>query len=341
MIPRDIAERRAGLISELFPERWPRLWCPPLTHYRRDGTLDPERCAAHLAFLTRWAKGLLVPGSTGDAWDLDPEETRVVLDLALVQAHRLGAHVLVGALNPDAGQAARFIRDTMARLADLPHGRSAFGFAVCPPRGAELTQADLAEALSELLSLGVPLALYQLPQVTENEMSPELVEDLAARFPNFILFKDSSGEDRVAAAGLDLGGAYLVRGAEGEYAGHLKTGGGRYDGLLLSTANSFGEQLSSIIELSAAGREAEARRLSDRLSSLVRELFRAAEAVPAGNVFTNSAKAADHFFAHGPRGLDAPPPRLHAGIDLPLAVLEATRDSLLRHELMPQRGYLE
>ena len=114
-----------------------------------------------------------------------------------------------------------------------------------------------------------------------------------------------------------------------------------YDGLLLSTANSFGAQLWSIVELSGAGRGAEAARLSERLSSLVAAVFKLVEAVPAGNVFTNAGKAVDHFFAYGPKGLEAPAPRLHAGIDLPVDVLESTRDVLLRHELMPAHGYLE
>ena len=185
------------------------------------------------------------------------------------------------------------------------------------------------------------MALYQLPQITENEMSPELVADLSWRFPNFILFKDTSGRDRVATAGLDLGGVFLVRGAEGDYASHLKTSLGTYDGLLLSTANSFGAQLWSIIELSRTGRGSEAAQISARLTSLVTAVFKLVEAVPAGNAFTNAGKAVDHFFAYGPRGLDAPAPRLHAGISLPAGVLESTRDALLRHELMPSHGYLE
>ena len=40
------------------------------------------------------------------------------------------------------------------------------------------------------------------------------VAALAGEFPNFILFKDTSGADRVAQSGLDLGGVFMVRGAE-------------------------------------------------------------------------------------------------------------------------------
>jgi hypothetical protein len=215
------------------------------------------------------------------------------------------------------------------------------GFAVCAPRGSDLTQDQIGAALVDLLSLGEPLALYQLPQITQNEMSPGLVAALAARFPGFVWFKDTSGRDAVTDAGVDVGGVFLVRGAEGDYARALKTEGGAYDGLLLSTANSFGGELAAIVELSAAGRHAEAHRLSDRLASLVAEVFGIVAGVTAGNAFANAGKAVDHFYAHGPDALGAPAPRLHAGSLLPPDVLEATRDALARHDLLPRQGYLD
>jgi len=353
---------RRDLQRRLFPAGVPRLWCPPLAHYDQDGGIDHVRSAAHLAFIARWSRGWLVPGSTGDGWELTPAEAQEVVDLALAEAPRLGAKVLVGALRPDAAEAARVVRDTSARVgADWRAcflngdggsagsdtgdrlGVALCGFAACPPRGADLTQEELGKALGELLSLGAPLALYQLPQVTENEMSPGLVASLARRFPNFVLFKDTSGADRVAAAqaaGLDLEGVFLVRGAEGEYAAHLRPNGGEYDGLLLSTANSFGAQLYAIIELSLAGRRVQAEQLSSRLSALVLELFAIVGSLSDGNPFANAAKAADHFFAHGPRALTAPPPRLHAGSVLPREVLAATGEALGRYDLLPVRGYL-
>ena len=343
--PSTVAVRRAALRARLFPSGIPRLWCPPLTHYTADGAVDRERQTAHLRFIGRWAGAVLVPGSTGDGWELTNDETREVTDLALAGAHELGLKVLAGALDPDATRAAARIAETRARLTECQAG-ALCGFAVCPPRGRDLSQDQIGGALADLLSTGEPLALYQLPQVTENEMSPALVADLARRFPEFLWFKDTSGGDAVATAAVDpdgmhdLGGVFLVRGAEGDYARALKTEGGAYDGLLLSTANSFGRELAAIIEWSAAGRHAEAHRLSDRLASLVREVFALVAELPDGNAFANAGKAVDHFYAHGPGALEAPAPRLHAGSALPRDVLAATRDALVRHDLLPQRGYL-
>jgi dihydrodipicolinate synthase/N-acetylneuraminate lyase len=289
--------------------------------------------------MAQWVKGLLVPGTTGDAWELAPEERHEVVGIVLEEARRLDFRVLLGALQPDVSEARRIIQAGMEMLSKA--SGCVCGFAVCPPRGAHITAAEMEQALSGILGLGAPMALYQLPQVTHNEMSPALVAGLAGRFANFILFKDTSGTDRVAAAGLDLGGVFLVRGMEGAYARWLKAGGGPYDGLLLSTANSFAPQLHDIRELLLAQRPLEAQALSDRLARAVEELFKLVETVAGGNRFANAGKAADHFFAHGPRALAAEPPRLHSGGRLPVEVLRTTAEALDRYGFLPKRGYLE
>jgi dihydrodipicolinate synthase/N-acetylneuraminate lyase len=331
---------RARLLEQLFPAGIPRLWCPPLTHYTPDGDIDQERMTRHLAFLTKWAKGLLVPGSTGDGWELTEQESGRVIDLSVRAAEPLGVHVLIAALHPRAERAKAMVRRHNVTRAAVGRGPIC-GFAVCPPRGVHLSQEEMRDSLASLLELGPPLALYQLPQVTENEMGPELVAGLAQRFAHLILFKDTSGSDAVARSGLDLGGVFLVRGMEGEYAYWLKANSGPYDGLLLASANSFGRELSDIIQLSDAGRPAEAERLAQRLSSLISVMFRLVADLSYGNAFANAAKAVDHLFAYGPNALAAPAPRVHAGPHLSRELLTATREALRRHELLPSRGYLD
>ena len=65
------SEKRQALIQALLPAGIPRLWCPLLTHYRSDGGIDFERMSAHFRHILPWVKGFLIPGSTGDAWELD------------------------------------------------------------------------------------------------------------------------------------------------------------------------------------------------------------------------------------------------------------------------------
>lgn len=323
---------RADWHARLFPRGIPSLWCPLLTHYRDDGSLDRARIGAHLRHLAPHVKGFLIPGSTGDGWEMADSEVRELLGLAQEQTAQLGLHLLIGVLKTEAAEAKRLIQE--------PRREGFTGFTVCPPKGNDLAQATLRDALAGILELGLPTALYQLPQVTQNEMTPETVAELAARFPNFILFKDTSGADRVANSGQDLDGVFLVRGAEGGYASWLKSGGGPYDGFLLSTANCFGRELHQVIELLRTGQRDEAQRLSDRLSAVVKEVFALVAGLPDGNAFANANKAMEHFFAHGPSAVSVIPPRLHAGSRLPVEVIRQTGAALERHGFLPQRGYL-
>ena len=172
-------------------------------------------------------------------------------------------------------------------------------------------------------------------------MTPEMVAGLAERFPNLLLFKDSSGADEVALSGRMPAGATLLRGAEGDYAQWSKAHGGAYDGFLLSTANAFPAQLASVLEHLQHGRVAEAERCSAAISAAVADAFAAVVEVRQGNAFTNANKALAHIMAYGRDALDAPPPRLYAGSHLPRSILKAVMESLKHHGLLPERGYLE
>jgi dihydrodipicolinate synthase/N-acetylneuraminate lyase len=345
----SVAARRERLLQRLFPAGTPALWCPALTHYDEGGGIDEARMAAHLRHLARHVKGFLIPGSTGDGWELDAVERRQLLGIALRQAGALQLDLLIGALQAEAAEALGFIHETVNYIKsswrEPDTGRAlararVCGFTVCPPRGRELTQEEIGRGLVSLLETGLPLALYQLPQVTQNEIGPELAGELAAQFENFILFKDSSGADRVVLRAQSLHGVFTVRGAEGDYARALRTGGGSYDGLLLSTANCFAPQLGQMINDLGAGRVEADLEISDRLSAVVAEVFELVASLPQGNAFTNANKAMDHFFAWGSRARSVPPPRLHAGVCLPAEVIEATGAVLARHGLLPETGYL-
>ncbi len=343
------AQRRSALIERLFPGGVPKLWCPLLTHYQADGSPDRNRIAAHLRSIAPYTKGLLVPGSTGDGWEMDDQEQRRLLKLVLELSRPLNLRVLIGALRTDAEQERRVIVDALGRLRRRTRleddcgamaAAGVCGFTVCPPTGRDLPQEEIRDRLAAILELGVPTALYQLPQVTLNEMAPETVAELAGRYANFYLLKDSSGQDRVATSGLDFGCLHLVRGAEGDYLRWLKATGGPCDGFLLSTANCFAGQLHRMIERLEQGRVDEARARIAPVERVVARVFDLVAALPDGNAFANANKAIDHFLAHGPEASRLPPPRLHAGSRLPPRLIEATGQVLTDCGLMPSRGYL-
>jgi dihydrodipicolinate synthase/N-acetylneuraminate lyase len=348
--PTQTAVERRKLLARLLPDGIPALWCPLITHYDRDGAIDQPRVAAHLRHLSPYVRGFLVPGSTGDGWELSDAETRRLLETVIEQITRLKLHLLVGALKIESETALQAIGETInwieARTNDGHLENSlaqsgVCGFTICPPRGKELSQQQMSSALRAILEKQVPVAIYQLPQVTQNEMSPELVADLAREFPNFILFKDTSGADRVALSGQKLENVFLVRGAEGDYVRWLKIVKGPYDGFLLSSANCFARELHQIIEGLKVRRAKAAKETSERLTSCINEVFGIVTGLPHGNPFANANKAVDHFFAFGPKATGAPPPRLHAGVSLPADVIQAAGDTLARHDLMPEKGYLE
>ncbi len=254
-----------------------------------------------------------------------------VLDIA----EQLNIKVLIGVLKTDVPAMLTCIR----QLARFANHSAAVGFTVCPPKGSSLTQHEISSALRQVLNLGFPTALYQLPQVTQNEMSPELVQSLADEFPNFYLFKDTSGYDRVALVGLQSN-VFMVRGSEKNgYSQWLRASGGPYDGFLLSTANVLAKELASIIHLLSSGRRDEAVRMSEKIADLVTRAFAIVQDFQVGNAFSNTNKALDHHRAFGLRAAEYPPPLLYSGTRLPNSFIEQAAQLLSEHGLQREVGY--
>ncbi len=343
------APRRA-LRERLFLEPIPLLWCPLLVHYDRDGNLDQARIGAHLASLANWVGGLLVMGSTGDGWELTAAERQCYLEILLEQTAPLAMRTMVGVLLEDADGTRRTLAATVDWLAqqggagDLVERlvrRKICGFAVCPPTGRRLTQAQIGAGLESVFALGYPTALYQLPQVTGNEMGPDLLVQLAERHPHFVAYKDTSGGDRFALAPDRPADVVLLRGADGDYVRWLKQTGGPYDGLLIGSANCFPEEIHRILRDAQRGRLEEARRRTDRLLSTVETVMRLTCPLPVGNRFSNPNKAIDHYRAFGARAAEVKPPTVHGGARLPQDAIARTGEILRRAELLPAKGYLE
>lgn len=330
-------QSRIVLQSQLFPAGIPRLWCPTLTHFRAAHQPDTARIQAHLTSLSPCVKGILVPGSTGEGWEMSDADIRDLLAMVTDLAADLEMKVLIGVLKTTTEET---IQCMQAMQPFLAHS-AVVGFTICPPKGSELGQQAIYDGLAAVLREGLPMALYQLPQVTQNEMSPETVATLASDFPNFILFKDTSGGDRVAESGLDLGGVFMVRGSEqAGYAQWLRSVAGPYDGFLLSTANVFAHEFARMIGLLDAGQVDEARELSSRISAVVNETFKIVEGYDVGNAFTNANKVLDHCFAYGDKVLEVESPLLYSGHRLPMRFVEQVVCALRDRSTVPTEGYL-
>ncbi len=355
------SKKRVEYIHELFPDGVPKLWCPSLAHFTAEGAIDSHRIERHLRFISPWVGGLLVPGTTGEGWELSDDEAMKILEITLRAATELRLWVLVGVLKPTAEEMIAFVERALDRIGIVRAGEAGqpgasspeasrelirdlrthriAGFTFCAPRGALLSQEAIADGLRKVLDLRLPSALYQLPQVTGNEIAPETAQELCHTYENLFLFKDSSGSDRILSSGLDFGGSFFARGAEGDYLEWFTRAKGSYDGFLLSTANCFPRHLSEVV---AEGTPPDRSRQSSRLiSAVINEAFNAVRPVGSGNLFTNANKAIDHFNAWGPAALGLAGPRLHDGTVISQEVIAQVGKILRRHDLTPVDGYLD
>ena len=79
----DVIAARRTLVASLFPQGIPHLWCPLLTHFRADGELDAVRIRRQLQAIATHVRGLLVPGSTGEGWEMTDQEVHRLLEVTL------------------------------------------------------------------------------------------------------------------------------------------------------------------------------------------------------------------------------------------------------------------
>lgn len=318
------------------------LWVPLLTHWRRSGegvAIDADRIASHVRAIKPSVRQFLLAGSTGDGWEISFDQVLQIARLSRRPDVFGGCRLLFGALRPTTEGVVEWARALEHNLAQegAPAGEFV-GFAVCPPVDPDATQHTILGHYEAVLAATTsPIAVYQLPQVTGCRIAARTMQQLAAN-PRVTMFKDTSGEDTVAAAG-GLGRVALVRGAEGSYVEALKPEG-PYDGWLLSTGNVFGALLRRMIELHHGGHGRRARQLSAVMTGLVEALFEAAQEVPFGNAFSNANRAADHLRAYGRSWREREAPLTASANALPLGLLETVEDILGHLPGVPERGYL-
>lgn len=325
------------------------LWVPVLTHYADGPELlpDRQRMAAQLASIGEDVHQIMLAGSTGDGWELNDAQFDALIDFAasLDDGAAPGAsasrvRVLFGLLRPTTEGVLARLRHLQKRIAaDDGLKRRVEGVAVCPPVGADLDQRAIKDHFETVLAEAeLPVAVYQLPQVTGCELHPETMAEIA-RNPKVVMFKDSSGADKVAMSGADFSGTFLVRGAEGGYLEALQPIG-PYHGWLLSTGNAFGRHLRKLLRLREAGDEAGAKDLSASISQTVDAVFAAAADEGGANAFSNANRALDHLRAYGTGWRSVPRPLKVDGNRLSEALL--TRVASLAGEplQLAESGYL-
>ncbi len=321
---------RADMVAAL---RSDPLWAPILTHYDDGGSVDLGRMRAQIRSLSGSVTQFLLAGSTGDGWEIDDHALGSLAGLAEVA----GIKLLFGALRRTTDEVVRSARMLEAALADSAGNAVIVGLTICPPVDPAASQDRILDHIARIRSeTRLPLAVYQLPQVTGCAIEPSTMRRIAAD-PRVAMFKDTSGGDRITTAGA-ADPLVRLRGAEGGYAKALLPRG-TYDGWLLSSGNAVPDLLRQVAELSRHGRIAEADVVSEKAERIVRQLFSAAEPLPFGNAFSNANRAADHIRAYGRAWRDAPA-RTASGNILPRSLLTTAYELFEAENLLPSKGYL-
>jgi len=282
----------------------------------------------------------LLASSAGDGWDLDPQQFNDLLVFARHESYWApDARFFVAALGRTTADVIRRAQAIRSRLGDgQSHGF--VGIAACPPVQPGASQAEVLEHYHRVAKdARLPVAIYQLPQVTGCMIEPATLAMLLAKHPNIVAFKDSSGTDSVVKANFDWDGAILLRGAEGHYADSLRSVGGHYDGLLIGSANVVGYTLRNIIDMAEIDDGELARRHSGHLTEQVASLFEAVQSCLTGNPSSNFARAVDHLLAHGLYWSDVEPPLTFDGSRLPRMVIDRVASIYNEIAGVPERGY--
>lgn len=319
------------------------LWAPILTHYDQSAErLDRERTKAQVRHITPYVRQYLVAGTTGDGWEMSDAVLEDWIELATQSDVFSPDHqLLFGAF----GETTDVVIDRALAIERAtkhsPLAATYAGLTVCAPVAPDADQRQIVDHFDRILKATTSnIAIYQLPQVVKCEIAPETFAALAIGNDRIRYFKDTSGADEVVRAGKNTGTATLLRGAEGDYASHLKAAGGRYDGWLLSTANGFSRELRNIAQLVETGQIDCADRASHNLTELVEQLFAAAQNLPSGNPFSNSNRAVDHLFAFGANWRDAPSARLVSGQALPSTFIADVAEIVSQNGVGTGEGYM-
>ena len=160
------------------------VFCPSITIINGDGTIDYTNWGRHLDHLAEEGiDGVLLFGSIGEFYSIDVKTKVEVIRFAVSRvAGRMKVLVGVGDTNLDnvralAAESEKAGADALVAISPYYFGPS--------PDTAKRYFSAVAKATS------LPVALYNFPPRTGNDLTPKLVAELARENPNIIGIKDT------------------------------------------------------------------------------------------------------------------------------------------------------
>ena len=248
--------------------------------------------------------GIVPTGSTGESATLSFEEHEKVVEIA-VEAADGKVPVLAGTGSNNTAEALRFTR--------AARGIGADGALLISPYYNKPNRAGLIEHFTRLADLDIPTVLYNVPGRTGQNLTPDLVVELAAH-PNIVGIKEASGNvaqvSQIIEGTLDEEFA-VISGDDNLTLPILALGGA---GVISVAANVEPKRMVRLYEAFKAGDWTGALELHYELSPLFRALFIETNPIPVKK-------------AVGLRGMAAGPVRL------PLAGLDEGKTAVLAEVL--------
>lgn len=167
---------------------WQGVFPAITTQLKRDQSIDLEKTAQHAeALINSGVAGLIFLGSLGENQAMRREEKRLVIEV-MVKAVNSRVPVLSGVAESSCEEACNYVRDVEKLGAD--------GVMVMP---AMLYKGDERETLAHFRAVaqtgGLPMMLYNNPISYANDITPDMLVQLADQ-KNFVALKESSGDVR-------------------------------------------------------------------------------------------------------------------------------------------------
>ena len=270
----------------MFEGVFPAIITPFLRNAGNDLDLDGLR--SNIAFLLKSGIHGIVPcGSTGESATLSFAEHEKVIEVTLEEAGGK-VPVLAGTGSNNTAEAIRFTRAAKEVGAD--------GVLIISPYYNKPNRSGLIKHYTALADLDVPVVIYNVPGRTGQNLTPDLIAELA-KHPNIVGVKEASGDITQISQILEMTRDEefsVISGDDGITLPILGMGGA---GVISVAANIFPVPMIQMYHAMQNGDYVTARKIHFDLSPLFRAMFFESNPIPV--------KAASEM-----KGLAAGPVRL-------------------------------
>ena len=227
--------------------------------FAEDDSIDVAALRANIGHLIEGGvHGLVVNGTMGEAGSLSDDERGLVIDTALEVADgRLRVSVGVSSASTAAS----------ASYAEQARAAGAHGVMCLPPvlyRGAP---EELAAHYVAVAEAGLPVMLYNNPEASGLDLTPEAIAAIATAVPGVVAVKECSGDARRIAALLGATELEILVGGDDWALEGFAAGA---TGWVSGVANVVPAECVELFDAVNEGRLAEARELYQRLLPLGR-----------------------------------------------------------------------